>query len=65
MNIRPHIQFYKSIFPFIAAFALIGVMVFGILYGFIFFLTIGLGFGFLGFNTFNKEQWFAYQNVVV
>ncbi len=63
MNLRPYTQFYTSIFPFVAAFALVGIIAFGVAYGFLFFLTIGLGFGFIGFNTFYKEQWYTYQNL--
>ena len=63
MNIRPYLQFYKSIFLYILAFSIVGVISFGIFYGFIFFLTFGLGFGFVAFQTFYKEQWFTYENL--
>jgi hypothetical protein len=63
MNIRPYTQFYKSIFPFVAGFAFVGVMVFGVFWGFFFFVTIALGFGFVGFNTFKKNEWYTYQNL--
>ncbi|EDM44660.1 hypothetical protein SCB49_13850 [unidentified eubacterium SCB49] len=63
MNTRPHIQFYTSIFPFVAAFGILGVLIFGVLYGFILFTSLALLFGFVAFNTFYKEQWFSYQNL--
>jgi len=63
MNIRPRIQFYKTIFPFILAFAFLGIIGFGIFYGFIFFVTFGLCFGFLGFQSIYKSQWYTYQNL--
>lgn len=60
---RAHIQFYKSIFPFIAAFALVGIVAFGIFWGFFFFITIAFGFGFLGFHTFRRKEWYLYENL--
>lgn len=63
MNIRPYLQFYKSIFLYVAAFSFVGVVAFGVFYGFIFFLTFGLVFGFFAFHIFYKEQWFTYQNL--
>jgi hypothetical protein len=63
MNIKPYTQFYKSIFPFVAGFSFVGVIAFGVFWGFLFFVSIALGFGFIGFNTFYKNQWYAYQNL--
>ena len=63
MFLRPYVQFYKSIFPFVLAFSIVGVFAFGIFYGFLFFLTFGLLFGFFAFQNFYKEQWYTYQNL--
>lgn len=63
MNFRPFLQFYKTLFPFIAVFALVGIIAFGIMHGFLFFITLALVFAFFGFTTFYKEQWYTYQNL--
>jgi hypothetical protein len=63
MNSRPYLQFYKAILPFVAAFALISAAFLGIVWGVVFFNTLALAFGFFGFHSFYKEQWYTYQNL--
>jgi hypothetical protein len=63
MNLRAHWQFYKSIFPFIAAFALVGIIALGALWGFVVFCSLGLWFGFFGFSNFRKDDYYFYHNL--
>ena len=63
MNLRAHWQFYKTIFPFIAAFSLVGIVALGVLWGFVLFATLGLWFGFIGFKNFRKEEYYFYHNL--
>jgi hypothetical protein len=63
MNLRAYWQFYKTIFPFIAAFSIISIAFAGYFWGFVLFATLGLPFGFLGFQVFHKEQFYFYYNL--
>ncbi len=63
MAIRAYWQFYKTIFPFIAAFSILSMLYVGLLWGFVLFLTIGLLFGFIGFRTFYNDQFYFYFNL--
>lgn len=63
MNFRPQLQFYKSIFPFVVTASFVGVIAFGVFYGFLFFLSFGFGFGLLGFQQFKKKEWYTYFNL--
>jgi len=63
MHIRAYWQFYKSIFPFIAIFSILGVIYVGIAWGFVLFATLGLFFGFLGFLFFYNDQYYFYYNL--
>src|SRR5690554_435722 len=63
MHIRAYWQFYKSIFPFIAIFSILGVIFIGLAWGFVLFATIGLFFGFLGFRFFYNDQYYFYYNL--
>ena len=63
MNIRPYLQFYKAIFPFVAAAGIICLVAFGPIWAFGMFATICLGFGFIGFTAFRKQEYYFYQNL--
>jgi hypothetical protein len=63
MNRRPYLQFYKAILQYVAAFTLISAGFLGIVWGFVFFNSLALAFGFFGFNSFYKEQRYTYQNL--
>ncbi len=63
MSYRALLQFYKSLFPFIAAFSILGVAFLGIMWGFVFFATLGLVFGFFGFRYFYGNQFYFYYNL--
>jgi len=63
MQLRAYWQFYKDIFPFIAAFALLGVAIWGVAIAFVLFLSVGFLVGFIGFNSFKKEQYYFYYNL--
>ena len=63
MNLRAHLQFYKSIFPFILAFGCICFFAFGLLWGLLLYLTVALAFGFFGFFTFMRNQYYFYYNL--
>ncbi len=60
---RAYWQFYKTLFPFIAAFS-IACLLFGDLYwSFFLFATVGPFIGMLGFKVFYKEQFYFYYNL--
>lgn len=60
---RAYWQFYKTIFPFIAAISLMGMVFLGPLWGFLIFATLGLAFGFVGFQVFYSNQSYFYFNL--
>src|SRR5690554_1545942 len=60
---RAHWQFYKTIFPFVAAFSIIGIAFLGMYWGFVIFATFGLFIGFLGFQFFYSNQYYFYFNL--
>lgn len=60
---RAYWQFYKSIFPFIAAFSILSTLYVGLLWGFVIFATIGLLMGFVGFKSFYNNQFYFYFNL--
>ena len=63
MYLRAYWQLYRSIFPFIAAIGIVGVVALGVLWGFLLFCTLGLWFGFMGFSTFRKGEYYFYYNL--
>lgn len=63
MNLRALWQFYKTIFPFVMAFAIVSVIALGVFWGFILFCTLGLWFGIVGFSTFRKGEYYFYYNL--
>lgn len=63
MRIRAYWQFYKALFPFIAGFGLVSLGMFGPIWGYILFSTLGYGFGWLGFIIFRKEEFQFYLNL--
>lgn len=60
---RAHWQFYKSIYPFIAAFSVICIVLGGLNWGAMLFLTLGPFIGMLGFSIFYREQVYFYYNL--
>ncbi len=60
---RAYWQFYRTIFPFIATFSILSGLLLGYIWGFIFFTTISLFFGFVGFQVFYKHQYYFYYNL--
>lgn len=60
---RAYWQFYKSIFPFIAAFSILSLLFIGIVWGVLIFATVGLLIGFLGFNVFYNNNYYFYFNL--
>ncbi len=60
---RAYWQFYKSIFPFIAAFSVFNMLYLGLIWAFVFFTTVSLLFGFIGFRTFYNHQYYFYYNL--
>ncbi len=63
MLFRAYWQFYKDCLPFSLAFTLVSVIFFGNLWGIIFFLTIGIGIGFLGFMATKNNEYYFYYNL--
>ncbi|AFL82477.1 hypothetical protein Aeqsu_3039 [Aequorivita sublithincola DSM 14238] len=63
MLYRAYWQFYKTIFPFIAAFSIMSLLYLGLLWAFVLFATAGLSIGFLGFQTFYYNQFYFYFNL--
>tara|TARA_R110002072_G_scaffold16233_1_gene63722 strand:+ start:22423 stop:22734 length:312 start_codon:yes stop_codon:yes gene_type:complete len=63
MNLRPYWQFYRSIFPFIAAFGFVVLVLFGVLWGYLLFCTLAFGMGLLGFQYFKKNEYYSYYNL--
>jgi len=63
MNIRPYWQYYKDIFPFIAGFGMICCIATSVLWGFGLFCTLGVLFGFFGFQVFKNDQYYFYYNL--
>ena len=63
MLIRAYWNFYKELLTFIAAFAVLSILLFGMLWGYLLFITVGLAIGFLGFEVFYKEQYYFYFNL--
>ncbi|MGJ8666329.1 MAG: hypothetical protein ACSHW7_08190 [Patiriisocius sp.] len=60
---RPYWQFYKDIFLFVAGFSFVGVIAFGVFWGFFFFISLGLLFGFYAFQFFKKNEFYSYNNL--
>lgn len=60
---RAYWQFYKSIFPFIAAFSLVCITFGGLLWALLLFASIGPFIGMLGFRIIYKEQFYFYYNL--
>ncbi|GEQ85930.1 hypothetical protein ULMS_14380 [Patiriisocius marinistellae] len=60
---RPYWQFYKDIFLFIVGFSLLGVIAFGVFWGFFFFISFGLIFGFYAFHYFKENELYSYYNL--
>lgn len=63
MMVRAYWQFYKTLFPFIAAVAILGIAFMGLLWGFVIFATFALILGFLGFKYFYSNQFYFYFNL--
>lgn len=63
MHIRAHWQFYKTIFPFIAAFSLVCISFGGLFWAFLLFATLGPIIGLLGFRAFYRDQFYFYYNL--
>lgn len=63
MNIRTYFAFYSAIFPYIAAIGVLAVGIFGALWGFVLFCTLGLLGGFAGFATFRQNEYYFYYNL--
>ncbi len=63
MNVRAYWQFYKDIFPFIAAFGIVCAIATNVFWAFTLFCTIGLLIGFLGFQFFKKGEYYFYYNL--
>lgn len=63
MPTRAYWQFYKTIFPFIATFSIMGMVFLGLHWGFVIFATLGLAFGFVGFQVFYSNQSYFYFNL--
>jgi hypothetical protein len=61
--IRAHWQFYKTIFPFIAAISLACIAFGGLFWAFILFAVLGPIIGMLGFGVFYKDQFYFYYNL--
>lgn len=60
---RPYIQFYKDLFPFVITFGLICIIAVGVIWGFVLFITLGLFAGFAGFSAFKKNEYYFYYNL--
>ncbi|CAM3469849.1 hypothetical protein AEQU2_02528 [Aequorivita lipolytica] len=60
---RAYWQFYKTIFPFIAAFSVACIAVGGLFWAFLLFVVIGPLIGILGFRFFYQDQFYFYYNL--
>ncbi len=56
-------QFYKTIFPFIAAFSIVCIAIGGLFWGFLLFSSTGPLIGYLGFASFYKKQIYFFHNL--
>lgn len=63
MPIRAYFAFYKALFPFIAAVGCIALALFGVVWGYALYCTLGLIFGFVGFASFRKNEYYFYHNI--
>ena len=63
MNARPYWQFYKALFPFTISFGLLVLLTFGMLWGSLLFIVLGVPIGFLGFQSFRSNEYYFYQNL--
>jgi len=63
MYLRAYWRFYKEILPFVAAFGIICGFLFGFIWGYLLFISLGILVGFVGFNAFNKNQYYFYYNL--
>lgn len=62
MNTRALWLFYKELFPFIIGFSLVGLLLFGLLWGMILYALVGPLVGLAGFYSFKKHQLYFYFN---
>lgn len=60
---RAYWHFYKSIFPFIAAFSFVCIAFGGLLWAQILFASLGPFIGMIGFKIVYKEQFYFYYNL--
>ncbi len=60
---RAYLQFYKMIFPFVAAFSIICIAFFGLFLSFLLFAIVGPAIGMLSFKIFYKDQFYFYYNL--
>ncbi len=56
-------KYFLDINMFNLPFCLIIGMISGIMWSIIFFSTLGILFGYLGYQTFKKNQYYAYYNL--
>ncbi|RDK87152.1 hypothetical protein [Marinirhabdus gelatinilytica] len=63
MSIRPYWQFYKAVFPFVMATGLVALALFGVVWGYFLFCTLGLVIGVVGFKNFRKNELYTYYNL--
>ncbi|MEM7186214.1 MAG: hypothetical protein AAF466_06105 [Bacteroidota bacterium] len=63
MNLRAYWQFYRSLLPFCVSFGVVAMIAVGLLWGFVFFSSVGWLVGLLGFATFRKDEYYFYYNL--
>tara|TARA_R110000868_G_scaffold5558_3_gene33246 strand:+ start:2343 stop:2624 length:282 start_codon:yes stop_codon:yes gene_type:complete len=56
-------KYFLDINTFNAPFSLIFGLIFGIMWSVIIFSSFGILFGYLGFQTFKKNEYYAYYNL--
>ena len=63
MNYRALFKYAFDINVFNVAFSIIVALILGMLWGIISFATIGLLIGYIGFNSFKKNEYYTYYNL--
>jgi len=63
MNYRALFKYVFDINVFNSAFSIMIALILGIFWGITCFATLGLLIGYLGFNTFKKNEYYSYYNL--
>lgn len=63
MNTRALFKYIQDFNMFNLAFCVLVALVIGVKWAIVFFATFGLLIGYIGFNVFKKQEYYAYYNL--